>query len=82
MTPAEVAALEAAAEAREACAKLSPRQREVLVLLCKSVPRKDIGAHVNLSESTVLGMFKDIFRRLEVHSAVEAAVVATKAGLV
>lgn len=80
---AAIAAEHAAVEdARAACAKLTPKERDILVLLCKGVPRKEIGEHVNSASSTVYTQFKEIFRKFEVRSAVEAAVIATKAGLV
>lgn len=68
-------------EAREACAKLTDRQRELLVLVCHGVTRKQCGDRLGMADSTVHHHFKLIFEKLEVGTLAEACVTATKAGL-
>lgn len=47
---------------------LYPKQRIVLNLLLDGMSRKQIAAHLNLSEHTVSGYAKDIYRHFGVHS--------------
>ncbi len=51
--------------------KLSPRQRLVLNLLLESRSRKDIASHLGISENTLAGYVKEIFRHFRVHSQAE-----------
>lgn len=77
-TPAE--AIQADTQAR--LARLSRRQREVLVLTSKGMTVRETAAVAGMSPGTVNDHRKAIFRKLDVSSAVEAAVIAAKAGLV
>lgn len=81
-TPAQLAAEAAAQEAREACAQLTLRERDILLLVCHGVTKKGCASRMGLCVSTVQDHFKGIYRKLEVSSVAEAAVIATKAGLV
>lgn len=47
---------------------LSPRQRSVLNLLLESWPRKQIAHHLQLSENTISGYIKEVYRFYEVNS--------------
>lgn len=60
---------------------LSPRQSEVLQLLCQGLPNKLIGRRLNLSENTVRGHVQAILLVLKVSSRSEAAFVARRMGL-
>lgn len=71
-----------AADAHERCSKLFPRQRDVLQLLSKGLDQGEIAAAMGISVHTVREHKQIVFRVLEVNSAVEAAVLAAKAGLV
>jgi len=51
---------------------LSPRQRQVLVLLARGVRARDIGARLGLSEATVRNHIRGLLRRLDCHSQLEA----------
>lgn len=51
--------------------KLFPRQRVVLNLLCEGLGRKQIAAALSLSENTVSGYAKDIYRHFSVNSHAE-----------
>ena len=82
-SPAEMAAAEAAAaEAEQLCGQLSERMREVLVLMSKGLSAREIGTALGISMHTAHELKQRIFQRLQVHKAVEAAVIAVKAGLV
>lgn len=81
-TPAQLAAEAAAQEAREACAKLSPRYREVLVLISTGLTAKEVAAAMGLTDGSVEKYARRIVKTLGVRRMIEAAVIATKAGLV
>ena len=62
--------------------RLSPRQREVLVLLSEGVRAKQIAARLGLSEPTVRNHIRGILRKLDCHSQLEAVAEARRARLV
>ena len=51
--------------------KLSPRQRSVLIMLTGGHTRKDMAAALNISENTVSGYVKEVYRHFNVHSQTE-----------
>lgn len=61
---------------------LSPRQREVLILLCEGLPNKLIGRRLGLSDATVKCHVASVLRSLNVGSRLEAVAVAIHIGLV
>ncbi len=61
--------------------RLSPRELEVLTLLGHGLSNKDIAARLYLSVRTVEGHLLSLYRKLEVHNRVEAAVAALRLGL-
>lgn len=61
---------------------LTPRQCEVLDLLCQGLPNKAIGLRLALSENTVRGHVQAIFGILKVSTRSEAAFAARRLGLV
>jgi len=63
-------------------ARLTPRQCEVLDLLCQGLSNKVIGRRLNLSENTVRGHVQAVFGVLGVVSRSEAAFAARRQGLV
>lgn len=63
-------------------AKLTPRQCEVLDLLCQGLSNKMIGRRLNLSENTVRGHVQATLQALHVSNRSEAAFVARRLGLV
>lgn len=73
---------DACREASTLMAQLSPRERDVIVLAGKGLTNVEIGAALDISSSTVNEHQKSAFRKLDVHNRTEAAVIATKAGLV
>lgn len=62
--------------------RLTPRQSEVLDLLCQGLSNKAIGKRLNLSENTVRGHVQATFAFLHVSSRSEAAFAARRQGLV
>ena len=62
--------------------RLSPRQREVLLLLSDGVRAKQIAARLGLSEPTVRNHIRTILRKLGCHSQLEAVAEARRARLV
>jgi len=61
---------------------LTPRQCEVLDLLCQGLSNKLIGRRLNLSENTVRGHVQALLAVLQVTSRSEAAYAARRRGLV
>jgi len=61
---------------------LTPRQCEVLDLLCRGLPNKVIGRRMGLSENTVRGHVQAILEHLQASSRSEAAFEARRLGLV
>ena len=61
-------------------AQLSRSQREILRLVAEGCTNREIASHVYLSENTVKSHVQEIFRKLEVHNRVEAALRATREG--
>jgi DNA-binding NarL/FixJ family response regulator len=62
--------------------KLTPRQCEVLDLLCQGLPNKMIGRRLNLSEHTIRGHVQAMLETLNVSSRSEAVYAARRHGLV
>lgn len=61
---------------------LTPREREVLVLIAKGYKLASVAEALELSHYTVEGYVKDIYRKLRVSSRAEAALEAARRGLV
>ncbi len=60
---------------------LTPRETEILGLLAEGLSNKGIARNLGISDGTVKLHVKAILRKLEVHSRVEAAVMAVQHGL-
>lgn len=61
---------------------LTPRQLEVLALLCEGLPNKLICRRLNISAGTVKAHISSILRELGVGSRLQAVVWARRRGLV
>jgi DNA-binding NarL/FixJ family response regulator len=61
---------------------LGDSQVEILRLVAEGFSNKEIAARVHLSENTVKSHLQEIFQRLQVRNRVEAALRATREGLV
>jgi DNA-binding NarL/FixJ family response regulator len=62
--------------------RLTPREREVLVLIGRGFPNKLIARELGLSEKTVKTHVGHVLAKLAVSDRTQAAVVAVRAGLV
>lgn len=63
-------------------AKLSPREREIIVMLARGGSNKEIARTLDLAEATVKIHVQGILRKLNLSSRVQAAVYAVEHGLV
>ena len=61
--------------------ELTPREMEILCLLADGQSNKIIARNLGISDGTVKLHVKAILRKLNVHSRVEAAVIAVEQGL-
>ena len=61
--------------------ELTPRETEILCLLAEGQSNKVIARNLGISDGTVKLHVKAILRKLNVHSRVEAAVIAVEQGL-
>ena len=75
----EAAATRSLFEAR--VLKLTPREREVLMLALSGMPNKTISKELNISVRTTEGHRAQIFLKLGVDSLIELAQQATRAGM-
>ena len=80
--PASPAAQATAGEGAGSPQLLTPRQFEVLDLLCQGLPNKIIGRRLGLSENTVRGHVQAVLAALQVSSRSEAGFAARRRGLV
>ena len=62
-------------------ADLTPRESEILSLLAEGQSNKVIARNLGISDGTVKLHVKAILRKLNIHSRVEAAVIAVEQGL-
>ena len=62
--------------------RLTPRESEVLTYLSKGFTIKEIAALMGIKWFTVNDHIKSIYKKLNVSSRAEAAVLASKQGLV
>ena len=60
---------------------LTPRQRDVLALLCEGLPNKLICRRLNISAGTVKAHISSILRELGVSSRLQAVVAARETSL-
>ena len=67
---------------RGARPRLTPRESEVLTYLSKGFTIKEIASLMGIKWFTVNDHIKSIYKKLNVSSRAEAAVLATKQGLV
>ncbi|MES9901880.1 MAG: response regulator [Sedimenticola sp.] len=66
---------------QNAFSNLTPREREILCLLADGQSNKVIARNLGISDGTVKLHVKAILRKLDVHSRVEAAVIAVEQDL-
>jgi len=80
--PVSLAAGEAPEDPWSDCERLTPRETEVLTFLSKGFTIKEIAGLMGIKWFTVNDHIKAVYRKLNVSSRAEAAVLATKHGLV
>lgn len=80
--PTSSAAPSAPATGNAEAQRLTPRQCEVLNLMCQGLSNKLIGRRLNLSENTVRGHVQAVLAALQVSSRTEASFAARQRGLV
>ncbi|MDQ1363860.1 MAG: two-component system, NarL family, nitrate/nitrite response regulator NarL [Pseudomonadota bacterium] len=73
--------IEDKASAETPFSELTPRELEILCLLADGQSNKIIARNLGISDGTVKLHVKAILRKLNVHSRVEAAVIAVEQGL-
>lgn len=73
---------ETAAEPHAGLDELTPRERQVLVRLATGAPNKEIGRELDLAEVTVKLHVRQILKKIGARNRSEAAVIATKTGLI
>jgi two-component system, NarL family, response regulator LiaR len=82
LDPAAAARLvETLAATEEPLERLTPREREVLVLIGRGFPNKRIAQELRVSEKTVKTHVGHVLAKLGVSDRTQAAVVAVRAGL-
>ncbi len=77
-TPVRVAEQPAGAQAID---KLSPREKEILTLIAKGQSNKLIARELDIAETTVKIHVQHIFKKLDLSSRVQVAVLAASLGL-
>jgi len=82
-TPSRIylASGDTAGDSRTGPPHLTPRQLEVLALLCQGLPNKLICRQLNISAGTVKAHISSILRELGVGSRLQAVVEAARRGL-
>ena len=60
---------------------LTDREKQVLRLIAQGYSNKHTARELDISHYTIAGYIKDIYRKLEINSRAEAAVMAIKIGL-
>jgi DNA-binding NarL/FixJ family response regulator len=63
-------------------ARLTPRQLDVLALLCEGLPNKLIARRLNIAGATVKIHVAHILRELNVSSRLQAVIAAQRCGLI
>lgn len=61
---------------------LTAREEEVLVMVARGLSRKEIAEILNLSIHTIAHYIKDLYRKLDVSTRAEAAIIACRMGLI
>ena len=70
-----------ASPAQTLLAQLSPRERDILRGIARGASNKEIGADLGIAETTVKIHVQHVLRKLDVSTRVQAAVLATSAGV-
>lgn len=68
--------------AHDQLGRLSPREREALVLIAKGYRLAEVAEALTVTRNTAAGYVKSVYRKLEISSRAEAALAASRMGLV
>lgn len=68
--------------ADDRCSDLSPRERDVILLIVKGLSNKEIAARMNVSVNTVMTHRRNIASKLKIHSPAGLTIFALATGLV
>ena len=82
-TPLDVAAAEplSRAQAAQQLDKLSPREKDIFLLVAKSLSNKQIARDLDIAETTVKIHIQHIFKKMNLTSRVQIAIFAASNGL-
>lgn len=69
-------------EPDETGVKLSPRERETLILIAKGCRLREVAEQLGVTRNTAAGYLKSVYRKLDVSSRAEATLEAVRRGLV
>jgi DNA-binding NarL/FixJ family response regulator len=61
---------------------LTEREREVIALMCEGLTAKQIGEQMHLSFKTIETHKANIYRKADVHNAIQMVIWAVREGLV
>ena len=64
------------------CDDLSPREKEVILLIVKGLSNKEIASAINVSVNTVMTHRRNISNKLQIHSPAALTIFALTTGLV
>lgn len=76
------AAIATKLDGRAATPALSPREQQVLELICDGLSNKEIATRLSLSEKTISMFVVRLYAKMKVHSRAEAVASALQRGLV
>ncbi len=71
-----------AASVNEGAARLTLREEEVLSMMGRGLKAAEIGRRLSISVNTVNGYVREVYRKLDIGSRAEAALEATRRGLI
>ena len=73
---------EARAEQQEPAPKLTDREVQVLKLVARGMNNRDIAKELFISENTVKNHVRNILEKLQIHSRMEAVMIAVREKLI
>lgn len=62
--------------------RLTPRERETLALISKGFKIAEVAAQMGITRNTAHGFIKSVYRKLNISNRAEAAIEATRMGLI
>lgn len=68
-------------EAQQLVARLTPRERDVLIITSKGEPRARVAELLGMSKNTAHWHLRQVHAKFDVGTDIECAVIAAKAGI-